>query len=45
MIVEAAEPAVTADLDQKVRQPGKWWQRRKNRPRPEDGDDWHLSNR
>jgi hypothetical protein len=49
MIVEAAEPAVTADLDKnKKRPPGKWWRRRTKRERPDDGDggdDWHLSNR
>ena len=44
MIVEAAEPAVIADLDKKVR-PVKWWQRRTKRARPDDGEDWHLSNR
>jgi len=46
MIVEAADPAVlAAGLDKAGPRPGKWWQWRKNRPRPDDGDDWHLSNR
>ncbi|MGO9875353.1 MAG: hypothetical protein ACLPVY_16310 [Acidimicrobiia bacterium] len=43
-IVEAAEPATLADLD-KTQRARKWWQRGKNRARPDDGDDWHLSNR
>ena len=45
MIVEAAEPAVTADLDKNVPQPSKWWQRRKKNAHPDDGEDWHLSSR
>jgi hypothetical protein len=45
MIVEAAEPAVLADLDTKRRQPTKWWKRRKNRAGFDDGDDGHLSSR
>ena len=43
MILEAAEPAVIADLDKAARR-RKWWQLGK-RSRPDDGDDWHLSNR
>jgi hypothetical protein len=44
MIIEAAEPAVLADLGQADRSRRKWWRRAK-RARPDDGDDWHLSNR
>ncbi len=43
-IVDAAEPATLADLD-KTQRSRKWWQRGKNRVRPDDGDDWPLSNR
>jgi len=46
-IVDEAEPAVLHDLDTERGQQGRarhWWQRRK-RTRPDDGDDWHLSNR
>ena len=42
MIVEDAEPAALAELDQKRGR--KWWQRKK-RSGPDDGDDWHLSSR
>jgi hypothetical protein len=44
MIVESAEPSVLADLDAAARPRRKWWQPWK-RTRPDDGDDWHLSNR
>ena len=48
MIVEAAEPAVSADLDKKT-PAGKWWRRRAKKAQPDDhgddGEDWHLSNR
>ncbi len=43
MILEAAGPSVLADLD-KSRRGRRWWPRGKRR-RPDDGDDWHLSNR
>ena len=40
-IVDAAEPAVIADID--AHQPKQsWWRRRR---RPDDGDEFHLSNR
>ena len=45
MIIEAAEPGVLSDLDKARPQRGKWWRRRTNRTGPDDGDDWHLSNR
>jgi len=44
MILEAAEPAVLADLDKERRGRRRWWKLGK-RPRPDDGDNWHLSNR
>ena len=44
MIVGSAEPSVLTDLDGASRSRRKWWQPWK-RARPEDGDDWHLSNR
>jgi hypothetical protein len=44
MILDAAEPAVLADLEGRGRSGRKWWRRGK-RSRPDDGDDWHLSNR
>jgi hypothetical protein len=40
-IVEDAEPEVIADLGRETKQP--WW--RRWRRRPDDGDDFHLSNR
>jgi hypothetical protein len=44
-IVDDAEPTVLRDLDAVQRgSRRKWWQRRR-RPRPDDGDDWYLSNR
>lgn len=44
MILEAAEPAVLADLDRSTRGHRKWWKLGR-RSRPDDGDDWHLSDR
>ena len=44
MIVEDAAPAALRDIDGARGQSRKWWQPWK-RPRPDDGDDWHLSNR
>jgi hypothetical protein len=45
MIVDAAEPAALAELAQKRKRAGKWWQPWKRTP-PDDGDDsWKLSNR
>jgi len=41
-IVDEAEPSVLHDLTDRSRR--KWWQPWK-RERPDDGDDWHLSNR
>ena len=43
MIIEAAEPQVLADLDNAQRG-RRWWRRGKRARRPDDGDDWHLSN-
>ena len=44
MILEAAEPQVLADLE-KAQRGRRWWRRGKRANRPDDGDDWHLSNR
>ena len=44
MILDAAEPQVLADLDEGQRG-RRWWRRGKRANRPEDGDDWRLSNR
>jgi hypothetical protein len=44
MIVQSAEPSVLHDLDVERRRARKWWQPWKRR-RPDDGDDWRLSNR
>jgi hypothetical protein len=44
MIVEAAAPDILHDLDGGQPARRKWWQR-KQRPKPDDGGDWHLSNR
>jgi hypothetical protein len=42
-IVAAAEPRVLADVDDVAKPRRHWWQRR--RADPDDGDDFHLSNR
>jgi hypothetical protein len=44
-IVDDAEPEVLHELAAQDQPARKWWQRRKRRQRPDDGDDWHLSSR
>jgi len=44
MILEAAEPQVLADLAKRQRN-RRWWRRGRRAGGPDDGDDWHLSNR
>jgi hypothetical protein len=44
-IIDEAEPDVLRELDRQQDQGRrKWWQRRTRKP-PDDGEDWHLSNR
>jgi hypothetical protein len=43
-IVDEAEPDVLRQLGEGPRSRRKWWQPWK-RVRPDDGEDWHLSNR
>jgi hypothetical protein len=44
-IIDEAEPEVLRELDQQ-RHEGRrrWWQRKARKP-PDDGENWHLSNR
>jgi hypothetical protein len=44
-IVDGAEAEVLRQLDAERRGNRRKWQPWKNRKRPDDGDDWHLSNR
>jgi hypothetical protein len=43
-IVDEAEPGVLRELGDEPRNRRKWWPFGQ-RKRPDDGDDWHLSNR
>jgi hypothetical protein len=44
MIVDAAEPSALADIDNAGGAGRKWWKIGRRKP-PDDGEDWHLSNR
>lgn len=44
-IVDEAEPDVLRALEAESSGGRKWWQLRKRRKRPDDGEDWRLSSR